>query len=280
LSHQNDPWLATVEMTPVTQTVLHSKDGTEVHGFLLQPGGGGGRPRPTVLYNHGGPQSRFDAAFNVNWQVLAGHGLVVVATNPRGSTGRGQAFAQALYADWGGPAVPDALSAIDDCVDRGIADPQRLFVGGWSYGGQLTDYLIASDQRFAAAVSGASIGNVLAGYGTDQYIRDYVTELGRPWEHLDRWLKISYPFLHADRITTPTLFMAGDKDVNVPLLNSEQMYQALRDLGVPTELIVYPGEQHRLRRPSFIKDRWERWLAWYDRFMNRPPESKSVPASF
>ena len=113
-------------------------------------------------------------------------------------------------------------------------------------------------------MSGASISNIMAGYGTDQYIRDYEIELGKPWEHPEVWARISYPFLHNERITTPTLFMVGDKDMNVPLLNSEQMYQALRSRGVDTGLVIYPGEFHGLRRPSFLKDRMERWLAWYD----------------
>ncbi|MES1976089.1 MAG: S9 family peptidase [Pseudomonadota bacterium] len=265
LSHQNDAWLKDVAIAPVTRTVLTSKDGTEVHGFLVTPPAARSGSRvPTVLFNHGGPQSQFDASFNMSWQIFAGHGYAVVSTNPRGGTGRGEAYAKALYGDWGGPSVPDALSGIDDAVARGIADPARLFVGGWSYGGMLTNYLIASDTRFRAAVSGASISNILAGYGTDQYIRDYEAELGTPWTSLDRWMANSYPFYHNERIVTPTLFMAGDKDFNVPLLNSEQMYQALKSRNVPSRLVIYPGEFHGLKRPSFLRDRMERWLGWYD----------------
>ena len=269
LSHANDAWLREVSVAPVRRTVFRSKDGTEVHGFLVMPPApapDAGKALPTVLFNHGGPQSQFNAGFNMSWQIFAGHGYAVVATNPRGGTGRGQDYAKALYADWGGPAVPDALAGIDDAVAKGIADPKRLFVGGWSYGGMLTDYLIASDTRFKAAVSGASIANILAGYGTDQYVRDYETELGKPWEHIDVWLRNSYPFYHNERIVTPTLFMAGDKDFNVPLQNSEQLYQALKSRGVDSELIIYPGQFHGLKRPSFLKDRMQRWLAWYDRY--------------
>ncbi|MBR0552546.1 S9 family peptidase [Stakelama marina] len=272
LSHQNDAWLREVAVAPVKRTRMTSKDGTEVHGFIVTPPGIA-KPAnlPTVLYNHGGPQSQFDAGFNIMWQIFAGHGFAVVSTNPRGSTGRGQDYAAALYADWGGPAVPDALAGVDDAVASGIANPDRLFVGGWSYGAMLTEYIIASDQRFRAAVAGAGIVNVLAGYGTDQYIRDYEMELGTPWTNLDAWLKISYPFYHNDRIVTPTLFMNGEKDFNVPLINSEQMYQALKSRDVPTELVIYPGQFHGFRRPSFLKDRMERWLAWYDRFAAGKP---------
>jgi dipeptidyl aminopeptidase/acylaminoacyl peptidase len=266
LTHQNDAWLGEIALASINRTTFRSKDGTEIHGFLITPPGiRPSIPLPTVLFNHGGPQSQFTAASGgwAMWQIFAGAGYAVVSSNPRGSTGRGEAFAKALYADWGGPAVPDALAAVDDAVARGIAHPKKLVVGGWSYGGMLTDYLIASDTRFRAAVSGASIGNALAGYGTDQYIRDYEMELGRPWEHMDVWLRISYPFYHNDRIVTPTMFMAGDKDFNVPLQNSEQLYQALKSRGIDTRLIIYPGQYHGFRRPSFLKDRMQRWLAWY-----------------
>lgn len=265
LSHQNDAWLDEVAVASVRPTRFKAKDGTEVHGFEILPAGVSGKePLPTVLINHGGPQSQFDASFDLYWQMPAGHGFAVISSNPRGSTGRGEVFAKALYADWGGPAVIDALAAIDDAVARGVADPKRLLVGGWSYGGMLTNYIIASDTRFRGAMSGASIGNAFAGYGTDQYIRDYEAELGKPWEQPDVWLRNSYPFFQNQKIVTPTLFMVGINDFNVPALNSEQMYQALRSRNIKTQLILYPGEFHGLKRPSFVKDRWERWLAWYD----------------
>ena len=267
LSHQNDAWLAGIQLAPVEDTILKSKDGTEVHGFLVKPTATASGRVPTILRIHGGPQSQFDYGFSFEWQLLAANGYAVVAANPRGSTGRGQDYAKGIYAAWGSVDVEDVLSAVDDAVARGIADPKRLGVGGWSYGGMLTNYTIASDPRFKAATSGASISNILAGYGTDQYIRDYEMELGKPWEHLDTWMKNSYPFYHVDRIVTPTLFLAGDKDFNVPLLNSEQMYQALKSRGVDTELVIYPGQFHGLKRPSFLRDRYQRYLDWYARHL-------------
>ena len=131
----------------------------------------------------------------------------------------------------------------------------------------LTNYTIARDTRFKAAVSGASISNIVAGYGTDHYIREYELELGRPWENPDVWLRNSYPFFHADAIVTPTLFLCGQNDVNVPLLASEQMYQALRSLGVDTRMVIYPGQYHGIKRPSFQRDRLQRYLDWYDRYL-------------
>ena len=126
----------------------------------------------------------------------------------------------------------------------------------------LTDQVIARDQRFKAAISGAGQGNTLAGYGTDQYVREYEAELGTPWGNTEAWLRVSYPFLHADRIVTPTLFMCGDKDFNVPLLNSEQMYQALKSLGRDAELVIYPGEYHEKILPTHRLAVYDRNVDW------------------
>ncbi len=198
---------------------------------------------------------------------MAANGYVIVAPNPRGSSGRGHDFQRKLFAAWGSVDVPDVLAAADYAVSVGIADPQRLGVGGWSYGAILTDYVISSDTRFKAATSGAGMGNMLAGYGTDQYVREWELELGLPWEQTERWVRLSAPFLHADRITTPTLFMVGSDDFNVPPIGSEQMYQALRRLRVPTQLVIYPDQHHGFERPSFRADRVRRYLEWYGRYL-------------
>ncbi|HET6681469.1 MAG TPA: prolyl oligopeptidase family serine peptidase, partial [Gemmatimonadaceae bacterium] len=129
------------------------------------------------------------------------------------------------------------------------------------------NYTIATTQRFKAAISGAGSSLQTSMYGTDQYTLQYDTELGAPWKNRDRWLKVSYPFFQADRITTPTLFMVGEKDFNVPAAGSEQMYQALRSIGVPTELVIYPGQYHGLTIPSFRVDRLQRYVAWYDQWL-------------
>ena len=270
LSHQNDQWLPQVKLGAVEPITFRSRDGTSVNGFTVKPPDfTPGRRYATVLRIHGGPVSQFQYEFDFQLQTLAGHGYVVVVANPRGSSGRGEQYATAIYADWGDKDAQDVLAAVDYVVAQGLADPARLGVGGWSYGGILTNYVIAQDHRFKAAVSGASISNILAGYGTDQYVREYEAELGVPWKAADTWIRLSSPFLHADRITTPTLFLGGDKDFNVPLLNSEQMYQALRSLGVETELVIYPGQHHGINKPSYRRDRLERYLAWYDRYLKR-----------
>jgi dipeptidyl aminopeptidase/acylaminoacyl peptidase len=267
LSRQNDAWLAEVKLGAVEETSFPSKDGTEIHGLLFKPPDyQDGRRYPALLRLHGGPVDQHNIAFDLDWQILAANGYVVLAANPRGSSGRGEKFSLAIWADWGHKDAQDVLAAVDDAVRRGIVDPERLAVGGWSYGGMLTNYVIAQDTRFKAATSGAGISNMFAGYGTDQYIREYETELGTPWKNFDTFIKVSFPFLHADRIKTPTLFLCGEADFNVPLLNSEQMYQALRSLGVPTQLVIYPGQYHGIRKPSYLRDRLERYVAWYDKY--------------
>jgi dipeptidyl aminopeptidase/acylaminoacyl peptidase len=272
LSRQNDALLAELQLAELEPTSFTSRDGTAIAGFVMKPiGWKAGTRYPAVLRLHGGPVGQFtwglDLPYDPCWQLLAAKGYLVILPNPRGSLGRGQDFASAILGEWGQKDAEDVLAAVDDAVARGLADPARLGVGGWSYGGILTDFLIARDGRFKAATSGAGMGNMLAGYGGDMYVREWEAELGTPWAAPERWLALSAPFLHADRITTPTLFLVGEKDFNVPAIGSEQMYQALRSLGRTTRLVIYPGQFHELTRPSYVRDRAERTVGWYDRFL-------------
>ena len=278
LTAHNDAILAQLSLGTVEDISFASRDGTPIHGMMVKPADyRAGRLYPTILWIHGGPNGQDSHGLVVDTyplqlerQWFAAHGYVVLAVNYRGSSGRGGAFASSIVADWGHREVADLLAAVDYAVREKVADPHRLGVGGWSYGGILTDYLIASDTRFKAAIAGAGSGNQLSMYGSDEYVMQYNAELGPPWASTDRWLKVSYPFFHAERIKTPTLFLGGDKDFNVPVAGGEQMYEALRTLGVPTELIVYPGQYHLLTRPSYIKDRIGRYLDWFDRYLAAP----------
>ncbi|HET7293959.1 MAG TPA: S9 family peptidase [Vicinamibacteria bacterium] len=264
LSRQNAPWLDELDLATVEELDARSSDGTPIGAMLTKPAGfEAGRRYPLLLFVHGGPQAQDQHEFDVLAQAFAGAGYLVVQPNYRGSTGRGYDFARAILAEWGNKEVKDVLAAVDAVVAQGLADPGRLGVLGWSYGGMMTNYTIASDGRFKAAASGASIANQITGYGTDQYVTQYENELGLPWKGVERYMATSYPFFHADRIRTPTLFMCGEKDFNVPLVNSEQMYQALKSLGVDTQLVIYPGQHHGLSKPSYRRDRVERYLAWF-----------------
>ena len=279
LSAHNQTLFAELTLGSVEDIAFKSRDGTEIHGQIVKPPGfATGRRYPTIVWIHGGPNGQDDHSLELEGygpqlerQLLATHGYVVLAINYRGSTGRGAQFARSIFADWGHKEVEDLLAGADYAIASGVADPARLGVGGWSYGGLLTDYVIASNTRFKAAISGAGSGNQLSTYGTDEYITEYNAEMGPPWRDEGLWLKVSYPFFHADRIHTPTLFLGGDKDFNVPVSGGEQMYQALRTLGIPAQLIVYPGEHHTLTRPSFLVDRFQRYLAWMDKYLAATP---------
>ena len=261
-------WLATRTLAATETVTFASKDGTRIEGLLLKPlGYVPGRRYPVIVRLHGGPVYQFSNEFMADWQVYANAGFVVLGVNPRGSSGRGFDFAKAIYADWGNKDVQDVQAGVDFLLAQGIADPDRIGVGGWSYGAILTNYLIASDTRFRAAVSGAGISNSLAAYGYDQYAREYELELGTPWADKDVYERVSYPFLHADRIKTPTLFQCADQDFNVPCLGAMQMYQALRSLQVPTGLVVYPEQNHGLTIPSYQLDKMQRTLDWYSHYL-------------
>ena len=267
----HNEWLAQKKLARFEDITFKSADGTAIDGFVVKPVDFvPGRRYPTILRIHGGPVYQFSHEFMADWQAYAARGFVVVAANPRGSSGRGFDFARAIYADWGNKDVQDVLAAVDHVVAAGIADPQQLGVGGRSYGGILTNYVIASDTRFKAAVSGAGASNWIGLYGHDMYTREYELELGTPWANRGLWERLSYPFLHAYRIKTPTLFYCAEQDFNVPCNGSEQMYQALRSLGVPTQLVIYPGENHALKVPSYLKDRLQRLLEWNERHLVAP----------
>jgi dipeptidyl aminopeptidase/acylaminoacyl peptidase len=270
ITHQNDALLAQLDLGATEEVGFKSKDGTEIHALLTKPVGYvAGTKVPLLLRIHGGPNSQEQHTFAFERQWFAGNGYAVLAVNYRGSSGRGQKFSRAIFADWGHYEVDDLEAGLEYVLKTGVADPDRLGVGGWSYGGILTDYMIASDTRLKAATSGAGTAFTVSFYGTDQYIIQYDNEIGPPWDPKawETYQKLSYPFLHADRIKTPTLFLGGEKDFNVPVQGGQQMYQALRSLGIDTQLVIYPDQFHGLTRPSYIRDRYERYLAWYDKYL-------------
>jgi dipeptidyl aminopeptidase/acylaminoacyl peptidase len=270
ISRQNDDWLKKIQLATTEDFTCTAKDGTVVNGLLVKPAGfTPGQKYPTLLYIHGGPNGQDEHAFAFDREWFAANGYAVLTVNYRGSSGRGSAYQKAIFGDWGHLEVVDLLAAVDWAVRTGIADATRLGIGGWSYGGILTDYTIASDPRFKAAVSGASSALQLTMYGIDQYVVQYEAELGLPWKNQGAWLKVSYPFFQADRIKTPTLFLCGQIDFNVPIAGVEQMYQALRSQNIDTQLVIYPDQHHGLTVPSYDRDRLQRYVAWWDKYLKK-----------
>ena len=269
LTKVNEAFLKRVRLGRVFDATFPSADGTEVEGiFYLPPGYQEGLKYPTLLRIHGGPVSQYSHSFNFEAHLFAANGYVVVTTNPRGSSGYGQEFCAALWADWGGPDFDDVMGGVDYAIEQGWADPDKLGVGGWSYGGILTDHVITKTDRFKGAITGASEFLYVSNYGHDHYQLQWEGELGLPWENREAWERIS-PFNDMDKITTPTLVLGGEKDWNVPINNGEQLYQGLKRLGIETQLVVYPGQGHGLAVPAYQVDRYERYLAWYDKYVKK-----------
>jgi dipeptidyl aminopeptidase/acylaminoacyl peptidase len=276
LTRENASWLEGVQLGTTEDFSAKGKDGTTVNGLMVKPATyKAGTRYPTILRIHGGPNSQDQHAFSFERELLAAAGYVVLAVNYRGSAGRGAEYQRAIYADWGNKEVQDLLAAVDHAVATGIADSTRLGIGGWSYGGILTNYTIATTPRFKAATSGAGSSLQSTMYGTDQYIFQYDTEVGQPWANKELWDKLSYPFWQANKIKTPTLFLGGENDMNVPITGSEQMYMALKSQGIDTQLIIYPNQNHGITLPSYQRDRYQRYLDWYAKYL----KATTTPAS-
>jgi len=277
ITHANDDVLAKLKLVQAEYVKFKSKDGTTVSGYLYKPlGYTAGKKYPTILRPHGGPVWAYYAEFDHLPQLLAANGYVVLFPNPRGSTGYGEDYAKAIFADWGNKDFQDDMAMVDYAIAQGIADPGKLGVGGWSYGGISTDFIIGQTKRFKAAISGAGAAEFTSMFGHDQYQKDYFTELGYPWENQALWRKVA-PFHRVKEITTPAMFMGGSIDWNVPILGGEQMYQALKALGRDTLLVVYPGEYHEFTVPSHIEDRLRRYLAWYGHYVKGDAAPAALP---
>jgi dipeptidyl aminopeptidase/acylaminoacyl peptidase len=277
ITHANDELLGKLKLAQGEYVHFKSKDGMTVSGYMYKPlDYTPGKKYPAILRPHGGPVWAYYAEFEHLAQLLAANGYVVLFPNPRGSTGYGQDYCKAIWADWGNKDYQDDMAMVDYAIAQGIADPDKLGVGGWSYGGISTDFIIGQTTRFKAAISGAGAAEFTSLYGHDQYQKDYFTELGYPWEHQDVWTKVA-PFYRVKNIATPSLFMGGAIDWNVPILGGEQMYQALKALGRETQLVVYPGEYHDFTIPSHMEDRLKRYLAWYGHYVKGDAAPAALP---
>jgi dipeptidyl aminopeptidase/acylaminoacyl peptidase len=213
---------------------------------------------------------QYTCGYSFDTQFHAAQGYVVVMPNPRGSTGRGEKFCSAIYQGWGYKDYEDVIAAVDHVIELGYADPDRLGVMGYSYGGYMTNVAITRTDRFKAAVSGAGHALIIANYGHDIYQKWYIWELGTPWENRQAYEKLS-PLNYIDKVTTPTIFLCGQIDWNVPVLNSELMYQSLKQRGVETQLVIYPKSHHGGWKKEFTVDYYNRTLAWLDKYLKEEP---------
>ena len=273
LSHENDDWLAEVELATAEPLAVQATDGETVHGWLMRPPAARrGQKRPLILEVHGGPEAMYAWSFMHEFQVLAGRGYAVLYTNPRGSKGYGEAFTARIFADWGNQDAADCLAAVDaTCALPGI-DAARLGVAGGSYGGFMTAWLVSHSERFKAGVAMRGCYNFVSFYGTSDIgptFGDYI--LGGPvYEHEALYRERS-PLTYAPEMRTPLLLIHSESDLRCPIEQAEQLFVQLRRLGrAETELIRFPEESHNLSRsgrPDRRVERLERAVDWFDRYL-------------
>jgi len=276
VSHFNDSWKQLTLSAPEFYR-YKSFDGLEIEAALLKPAGHDGKSKlPLIALIHGGPTGNWQDSIETWGQLLAARGYAVYYPNIRGSSGYGQKFMEMNRGDWGGGDYRDVMAGIDDLVARGIADPEKLAIGGWSYGGYMAEWAITQTTRFKAAVSGAGLANLISEYGTEEGPSYDEWFYGLPYEpeKVAGFLNSS-PFVHLKNAKTPTLILQGDADLTDPLGQSQELYRGLKRYGVETELVVYPREPHGFREEKHLLDRLNRILAWYDKYLqDKPPASK------
>jgi dipeptidyl aminopeptidase/acylaminoacyl peptidase len=267
-SHNDFPARASSLVEP-QEITFKSLDGTTIQGWLMKPiGWREDRKYPMILSIHGGPHGMYGYAFNPTFQVYAARGYGVLYLNPRGSSGYGQKFSDGTIDEWGGGDYRDLMAGVDEALRRySWIDANRLGVTGGSYGGFMTNWIITQTPRFKAAVSAASVSNLISFYSTSLYQDLVHAEFSSfPWDNYDLLWQWS-PLRYIRQASTPTLFIHGEQDNDVHITQAEEMYMGLRRRGVETVLIRYPREGHGLREPKHRVDALERTLAWFDRYL-------------
>ena len=278
ISHLNDSWTQYSLSAPEFYK-YKSFDGLEIEAALLKPLAYDGKSKmPLVALIHGGPTGAWQDSIETWGQLLAAHGYVVFYPNIRGSSGYGEKFIEMNRGDWGGGDYRDVMAGVDDLVKRGIADPKRLGIGGWSYGGYMSEWAITQTDMFRAAVSGAGLSNLISEFGTEQGPSYDEWFYGLPYEpeKVAGFLNSS-PFVHLKNVKTPTLILQGDADPVDPPGQSQELYRGLKRYGVETELVVYPREPHGFHEEKHLVDRLNRILAWYDKHLKEGAASSRLP---
>ena len=272
---QQNPQLADLRLAD--SEVIHWKgaDDWDIEGILVKPlDYRAGQRYPLIVEAHGGPHGRQSVGFNPMWQLFAAHGFVVIAPNFRGSGDYSQPFVDADRNDWGGKDYIDIMKGVDSVVAAGLADPDRMGIEGWSYGGFMTSWIIGHTTRFKAAVVGAGVTNLQSFYGTTDIQRFIEWEYGIPWQNTDS-IREHSPITYAPNAKTPTLILHGGADERVPVEQGQQLYMALKKSGVTVEFVRYPREGHGFKEPNHKRDRYQRYIDWFQRFLQPSTTSSS-----
>ncbi len=269
---QFNPQVESFALGQVETVKWKASDKTEIEGLLIYPVGyDSARRYPLMTYIHGGPEGAFTNNLHAMWsapiQVLSGAGYAVFLPNFRGSSNYGAAFAEANALKAGQIDVDDVMTGIDALVQRGLADEAKLAIGGWSYGGYLSGWLIGHTQRFKCAVYGAGLSNAVSYWGTaDITAQRERLHGGTPWTARQMY-EAQSPLTFLPNAKTPTLIFHGEKDERVPLGQSQESYRALKRANVPVQLVVYPDQGHGLLVPSYQVDKMTRELAWLKKYL-------------
>jgi dipeptidyl aminopeptidase/acylaminoacyl peptidase len=246
-----------------------SFDGASIEAALYRPANAReGQPGPVVVMVHGGPTGAWSNRFDALTQLLVAHGFAVMQPNIRGSVGYGHKFIEANRGDWGGADFKDVMAGVDEMVRRKIADPARLGIYGWSYGGYMAEWAITQTDRFRAAVSGAGLADLATEFGTESSALYDEWFYGTPYENLANFQKSS-PITYIKNAKTPTLILQGDADTTDPISQSQMLYRGLKRYNVPVEFVVYPREPHGLREEKHILDRYSRTVEWFEKYLGR-----------
>ncbi|MGC4105546.1 MAG: S9 family peptidase [Thermomicrobiales bacterium] len=259
-------------LQPAERVTWESTDGVEIEGLLVRPKDvPEGTSVPLIVEIHGGPQWQWEDSIMLSWhdwaQMLASRGYAVLLPNPRGGTGRGSDFEKLLFGDVGGGEAQDVISGVKAMVERGIADPNRLGIGGWSWGGYLTAWCITQTDIFKAAVMGAGVANLISDHGAGDIAEANMTMYpGHPWTHWDLYAKGS-PIRYATNVVTPTLIVHGENDIRVHPTQGQEYYRALKEVGVPVQFVRYPREGHSFRERAHQMDLMKRIVAWYEKYI-------------
>jgi dipeptidyl aminopeptidase/acylaminoacyl peptidase len=272
LTHVQEGW-ENIRLASTRIFQIKSFDGTPIESALMRPADAPqGEKLPLVLLVHGGPSSNVYAhySWDTAWaQLLAAHGYLVLLVNPRGSDGYSEDFMKANRGDLGGGDYRDLIAVLDSVIASGEADPNRLGIGGWSYGGEMSAWAITQTNRFKVAVAGAPVFDQQAEFETEDGPAEDEWQFGTPWEHPEVFARNS-PATYISNAHTPTLILDGEEDASNPVGQSKGLYRALKHLNVETEMVLYPGEGHSPRKGSYNIDMFERILNWYDRFLKNP----------
>jgi dipeptidyl aminopeptidase/acylaminoacyl peptidase len=273
LTFHTEEWAKGKAFSKMEDFWFPSFDGTMVQGFICYPADvKAGEKIPVVHRIHGGPHGMYGYSFSDFNEMLVSEGYAVVFINPRGSTGYGQEFADGTYQAWGGGDYKDLMQGMDAALEKyAFLDEEKMGVTGGSYGGFMTNWVVTQTDRYKAAITVASVSNLISFYGNSLYQLLIETEFGGlPWDNYSLLWHFS-PMAHIKNVTTPTLLLHGENDIDVPITQAEEFYIGLQKLDVPARFVRYPNEGHGVRQPQHRDHYYREIMKWFEKYLKQLP---------